>query len=181
VGSLYLSGSAFGITVEGNLAFVANSTGVQVIDVSDPTNMVLEDSYLTRGLAGGVAVLNGQVYVADGIYGMAIFDSDPCGGFVSAVGVPGLAGLVLGNSPNPFNPATVFDFSIPQDAPVSLLIYSLDGRRVRGLVQEHLGAGTHHVRWDGQDDGGRRVSSGVYFARLEAGNISQTRKVVMLK
>jgi len=181
VGSLYLSGSAFGITVEGNLAFVANSTGVQVIDVSDPSNPVLVDSYQTQGLAQGVVVLDELIYVADGIYGMSIFDPDPCGGSVSAVEMPGLAGLVLVNSPNPFNPATVFDFSIPQDGHVSLAIYSLAGRKVRSLVQSSMTAGGHSVRWNGLDDSGQRVASGVYFGRLEVGGVSEVRKVVMLK
>ena len=89
--------------------------------------------------------------------------------------------MILKSAPNPFNPATVFEFSIPQDALVSLAIYSLDGRQIRSLVQSSMNAGLHQVHWNGQDDGGQRVASGVYFARVEAGGNSEVRKVVMLK
>ena len=139
-------------------------------------------SFGCPSLLPALGVVGDQVYVADGNYGMSIFDRDPCGDPVTAVEMPGAGAVViLENWPNPFNPATVFDFYIPNDARVSLAIYSLDGRKVRDLVQEDLRTGTHQVRWAGKDDGGRQISSGVYFARIEAGRDSKTLKVVLLK
>jgi len=77
---------------------------------------------------------------------------------------------LLPNRPNPFNPATRLQYDIPRSAWVSLHLHDATGRRVRTLVPvQVLPAGRHEVLWDGRDDQGRAVASGVYFARLESG------------
>jgi len=73
------------------------------------------------------------------------------------------------NFPNPFNMSTVIRLSLPRRSYVSLVIYSSSGRKVRTLLDGVLGAGIYEVRWDGTDDDGWQVASGVYFYRLEAG------------
>lgn len=86
------------------------------------------------------------------------------------------------NYPNPFNPSTVIAFSLPQQSQVQLAIVDVAGRLVRTLsVGETFTAGSHEVRWDGLDDEGRTVSSGVYFYRLETEAGAVTRQMVMLK
>jgi subtilisin family serine protease len=85
------------------------------------------------------------------------------------------------NYPNPFNPTTRLTFAIPVQSAVRLTIYDLLGRQVRGLLAEELPAGYHAVSWDGTNDRGRAVSSGIYFYRLEAGDFEQNRKMIMLK
>ncbi|MBE0565671.1 MAG: S8 family serine peptidase [Krumholzibacteria bacterium] len=89
-----------------------------------------------------------------------------------------LAGAV----PNPFNPSTRITYAVPAGgADVSLRIYDVSGRLVKELVGGHRPAGYHQVAWQGEDGAGRRVASGLYFYRLEAGGFSQTRKVMLLK
>ncbi len=84
--------------------------------------------------------------------------------------------------PNPFNPATMIHFTVPEPAAVSLVIYDVDGRLVRALASgSRYEAGTHGLRWDGRDSGGGRVSSGVYYVRLAAGDFAETQKIVMVK
>jgi len=83
--------------------------------------------------------------------------------------------------PNPFNPATTIRFSIAADMPVRLEIYGTDGRRVAVLVDETLGAGPHETVWQGRDDTGRQVASGVYFSKLLAGSQSVVRKMTLMK
>jgi hypothetical protein len=91
-------------------------------------------------------------------------------------------GFDLGqNGPNPFNPVTTIAFSIHREAPVKLDIFSLDGRRVKSLVDGVTGAGTHEVLWDGTDDAGRPLGSGLYFYSLESGGKRVTRKMIMSK
>lgn len=92
------------------------------------------------------------------------------------------ASLVLGeNYPNPFNPKTTIRFDLPQTGRVELAVFDLAGRKVATLVNEPLTAGHHAVTWLGQDDAGRRVASGTYVYRLQAGAEVLTRKMMMLK
>jgi hypothetical protein len=85
------------------------------------------------------------------------------------------------NVPNPFNPTTVIKFSIASDQPVRLVVYDVAGRRVRTLVDERRRANIYSVSWDGRNDQGQRVASGVYFYRLTAGKFTKTRKMMLLK
>lgn len=85
------------------------------------------------------------------------------------------------NSPNPFNPRTTIRFDLASPAPVRLEVYSAAGRLVRELVDASLPAGRHSVIWDGKDDAGRNVGSGIYFYRLRAGSFSESRRMTILK
>lgn len=88
---------------------------------------------------------------------------------------------LLGNYPNPFNPATDIRFELPAKMPVSLQIYDQRGRLVATLVDEVRDAGRHAVTWNGLDQQGRRVHSGVYVYRLEAGGVVSARKMTLVK
>jgi hypothetical protein len=85
------------------------------------------------------------------------------------------------NFPNPFNPSTTITFGLKEKARVSLNIYDAAGRLVRVLVDESRPAGRYEALWNGLDDSGIRVSSGVYFYRLAAGEFLETRKMVLLR
>ena len=86
------------------------------------------------------------------------------------------------NFPNPFNPSTSIEYGLPQDSPVALTIYDILGRRVRWLVrQDRQAAGLYTVGWDGRDEAGRAVGTGLYFFRLDAGSFSHTQKMTLLK
>jgi len=86
------------------------------------------------------------------------------------------------NAPNPFNPATTISFVVPAGgANVSLRIYDTAGRLVRTLVDRFEPSGTREVTWQGRNDQGQPVSSGVYFYRLTAPSFSETRKMVLLR
>jgi hypothetical protein len=85
------------------------------------------------------------------------------------------------NAPNPFNPATTIPFIIPDDGSVSLTIHSVTGQHVRSLIDAHMGSGEHTVTWDGTDDAGRAVASGVYLYRLSAGKQIHVRRLVVVR
>ncbi|HET6348105.1 MAG TPA: FlgD immunoglobulin-like domain containing protein, partial [Candidatus Krumholzibacteria bacterium] len=85
------------------------------------------------------------------------------------------------NVPNPFNPVTTIGFSLAARSRVTLTIFDVQGRRVRTLVDGARNAGSHQTLWDGRDDAGQTVASGVYVCRLSAGNVIQSRKLVLLK
>ncbi|MGB2696787.1 MAG: FlgD immunoglobulin-like domain containing protein [Candidatus Zixiibacteriota bacterium] len=85
------------------------------------------------------------------------------------------------NHPNPFNPHTIVEYALPQDAEVSLVIYNVLGQKVKILVNGHQTAGFQSVEWDGTNENGSVTSSGIYFYKLVAGEYTQTKKMVMLK
>jgi hypothetical protein len=89
--------------------------------------------------------------------------------------------LALRNEPNPFNPATVIRFELPEDRRVGLEILDLTGRRIRVLQRGWLEAGSHAIRWDGRDQGGHPVASGVYFYRLEAGAERHSGRMALVR
>lgn len=86
-----------------------------------------------------------------------------------------------GAHPNPFNPLTTIAFTLPGEMDVKLEIYGLDGRRVAVLVDGKRGPGRHEAVWEGRDDTGRPVASGVYFTRLTSGALSRVGKMTLMK
>ena len=85
------------------------------------------------------------------------------------------------NYPNPFNPTTSIRFSVPLTAWISLTIFNTRGEIVRHAVNEYLRAGQYSVVWNGKDDSGRSVSSGIYLYRLRAENYALTRSMLLLQ
>jgi len=85
------------------------------------------------------------------------------------------------NYPNPFNPSTKIEFSLAKSGFVTLQIYDTLGRKVRTLVSEELFSGYKSVIWDGKNDNGEDVASGVYFYQLKVGDFSQPKKMLLLK
>jgi hypothetical protein len=85
------------------------------------------------------------------------------------------------NAPNPFNPATVIGYTLASAGQVELRIYDLNGRMVRELVNAPQAASRYQVEWDGRDDLGRSLASGVYFYQLNAPGNSETRRMVLTK
>jgi hypothetical protein len=83
--------------------------------------------------------------------------------------------------PNPFRDGTRIAFALPEAAPVDLRVYNVGGQLVRTLVDGPVAAGRHVIAWDGRDEQGERVSSGVYFYRINAGTEQAERKTVRLK
>jgi len=89
--------------------------------------------------------------------------------------------LLRGNYPNPFNPETTIEFFLNEPGEVTIDIYNIKGQLVRSLVNNSYQAGTHRIIWDGKSDNGREVVSGVYFSRMETGDYSGVRKMIMMK
>ena len=92
--------------------------------------------------------------------------------------------ILLDNYPNPFNPYTIISFSIPYDLTnsfVELKIYDINGRLVNTLVSENLPAGNYLTRWEGDNTGGNKVSSGVYIYSIRVGDRAVNKKMTLLK
>ena len=85
------------------------------------------------------------------------------------------------NVPNPFNPRTTFRLNLPAAESVRLAIYDIQGRLVRTLVDGVMPAGAQLIDWDGSDDAGRALVSGVYIARFASDDLAESWKVVLAK
>ena len=83
--------------------------------------------------------------------------------------------------PNPFNPSTTIQYDLPESEYVEIAIFDIKGREIRSLVNAHNQAGQHQVVWDGRNDRGTSVPSGMYFYKITAGEFSETRKMTLLK
>jgi hypothetical protein len=87
----------------------------------------------------------------------------------------------LRTDPNPFYPTTTFEFGLPGDGVTALRVFDVSGRVVRTLVNGRLRAGEHTAAWDGKDEHGKSVSSGVYLASLDGPGVSETLKVILAR
>ncbi|HET6349536.1 MAG TPA: T9SS type A sorting domain-containing protein [Candidatus Krumholzibacteria bacterium] len=172
---------------------VIGASGTSRVEMSyntatNPNGAVLSN---VNGLATVIMTGFSMAYVRDdeldGISDRAKFLRDsivymgnPLGQVVGAGDSPKVNSLSQ-NYPNPFNPQTSIAFSIKDRGAVSLKVYNVNGELVRTLVNESRTAGTYTEKWDGRNDAGSTVSSGVYFYKLVTNNFSQTKKMVLLK
>jgi hypothetical protein len=85
------------------------------------------------------------------------------------------------NYPNPFNPSTTISFRLLEESNIKMSIYDMAGRLINELVDETMTIGSKTVYWDGLDKAGVPVSGGVYFYNIQAGDISLTKKMILLK
>jgi hypothetical protein len=122
---------------------------------------------IEAGLGGAVGPLSNRWVVA---LGDVVVVSDE---------QPRSFGLEIGG-PNPFHGQLAIHLSLPAADQGSLAVYDIVGRRVRALRDGRVEAGAHTIRWDGKDDGGRKIPSGIYFVRFLSRNFEATRRVIFL-
>jgi hypothetical protein len=92
-----------------------------------------------------------------------------------------LTPTLVGNYPNPFNPSTLIEFQLPDRMDVEVTVFNTMGQRVAGLADGTWEAGVHRVRWEGADDHGRALASGIYYLRMHTDDRVQTKRMVLLK
>jgi len=88
---------------------------------------------------------------------------------------------VFQNYPNPFNPSTIIKYGLPEAANVTVKVFNMLGQEVRTLVNDYKNAGTFNVQWNGDNNSGQKVTSGIYIFRVTAGNNAATMKMILLK
>jgi hypothetical protein len=176
-----------------NMVLGLDGTGVFKIDLkNNPYGMfgyrnIVVDSSVDQGKSQ-----YDGLYLAPDRYMIHIpYDVQMASIVPSGVGVEEVAANRLPNScalsqnfPNPFNPSTTIHFSLAESVGrvnTVLSVYDVNGRLVNTLVSESLDPGTYAVGWDGHDLNGRKVSSGLYLYKLEAGTFSETRRMILLK
>ena len=146
------------------------------ISLVDIQSRVIYDQFLVTGITISESVLDGydlRLIAGDAQFVMEssqkILDEIPSEFLLSQ------------NYPNPFNPVTNMNFELPRSGRVLLTIYNVRGQEVKTLINENLNYGLHTASWQGIDNMGRPVSSGVYFSELQSSGIRKVRKMVLLK
>ena len=113
--------------------------------------------------------------------GLVSYADDGTGTFVNHEAAKPSAFPTIATYPNPFNPSTMIECTLPGSGLAELAVYSITGQKMRTLAAERLSAGKHSFFWDGKDDAGHTVSSGIYIARLTSGAQMATKKMVLVK
>ena len=85
------------------------------------------------------------------------------------------------NYPNPFNPVTTIQYHVPDNGPVTIIIYDLTGRKIKTLVTQFSTPGRYSIIWNGTNDFGKSISSGMYFYRMEAPGFKSVKKLMLVK
>jgi len=116
--------------------------------------------------------------------GALTFEEPPAGGigvsFPSGVGLPAEFALSR-NYPNPFNPVTRFSVELPREADVEVVVFDLLGRKINTLMDGRRPGGSYTVEWDGRDLNGLQMPTGIYLVRMNSGEFSEARKVMLMK
>lgn len=183
-GTLQTPGWGESYAHDGTLLYVGihhTPTDAYVFDVSDPTRP-LQIAEAMTGSAIKSMELHGDHLLTGGSEGFRILPRH-CSDSITPVNpAPAPTPSRLSVEPNPFNPLTRLAFELQVATPVRLVIHDVSGRAVRTLEDGTvLAAGRHEAVWDGRDDGGRSMASGVYVARLEAGAWSATSRMALIR
>jgi len=170
---------------------IADIVGYKVYLGRDTTRYSYTDTFddgnVTQCIVGGLA--------CDSTYRFAVTCYDRLGNeswysrevtATTVVAVPDLAAVppalrLEGNYPNPFNPQTNIVYSLPSEGRAELAVYDVRGRRLVVLVDRVEGAGRHSVVWNGRDENGSEMASGVYFVRLQFAREVQSQKIVLVR
>jgi len=178
---------AHDVDLDGDFAYVASLWwGMNVVDVSDPAHPVLLGATMVPpdqvGVVGAVEFHDGLTYCG-GNYGLAILPRH-APSYAAALAAPvreAASDVLTGGRPNPFRSMTSFAFRASRPGDARVAVYDVAGRLVRVLLDGRVDAGRHALGWDGTDTGGRAVSSGVYFVRLDAESGSSARKIQRIR
>lgn len=172
------------ISIKGNYAYCTSSGDLRVYDISDPSNLLLVDSLLNLpsiriGGAGDGEIQGEYWYVG----------LDFCGVYIlsTTIGIEEHSKRNLRSTaflevfPNPFRKKIFIQYSVPKKSQIFLRIYNVAGEIIKELVADVKSPGLYRIHWDGKDDKGRNVASGIYFCKLKADNFSRIRKLLLLR
>ena len=158
-------------TVTVSQAFIAFDLLAELIDEQDLVNGELEWDVIAMDGVDSTWSANGPAVTVVDIQGTMGIDDN----------LLPMAFTLYQNYPNPFNPTTIITYDLPEAARMELVIYDVLGQHVATMKNAQQEAGAYQFRWNGTNDSGAPVSTGLYFYRLNAGTNSATKKMIFMK
>ncbi len=138
----------------------------------------LINTYIWNMSTLGFTAFGEYLVTANNYYGISILDLESIASNNENVTV--LQNHELNNYPNPFNPTTTISFSVKNECKIEISIYNIKGQKVKQLVSDQLLAGQHSIIWNGEDNAGKKVGSGVYLYKLNVNGKTETIKKCLL-
>jgi hypothetical protein len=160
-----------GTTLTASQVFIAYNLLAEFIDDQGLVNAELEWDVIAMDGMDSTWSANGPAVAVVDIQGTLGIEDD----------LLPLAFALYQNYPNPFNPTTIITYDLPEAARVELVIYDVLGQRIATMKNGRQETGSYQVRWNGTNDSGAPVSTGLYFYRLNAGTNSATKKMIFMK
>ena len=165
---------------DGQVPYLKNTTEHKIITIDDSLSVSIKSEYAILNNFGGLMIwalgydyIDGtQKLVQSMKHNYLFVDIDPN---------PDKFSINIINYPNPFNPVTSLRYNLSEDELVNITVYDMMGRIVKTLVNSSQTAGYKSIQWNATDNFGQPVSAGVYLYRIEAGNFTQTKKMLLLK
>jgi len=168
--------------VHDNLLFVEdrNWNEILIFDISNPGTPVLLNTYQWNLSTIGFDIYENYLITVNGSFGISLLDLDDITSIQENSIITPDFGLL--NYPNPFNPTTTIKFTIQNDSKVELLIFNIKGQKIKVIANDDFTKGSHSITWNGDDQSGNLVSSGIYFYKLEVnGKTEAVKKCLLLK
>jgi len=164
-----------------NIKWIGTSRGLSKFDGSIWKNYTKEEG-LSSDAVTCIAVDNdGIVWIgSDGSGGLVAYDSNKLTPVEFENYTPASVSIT-GNFPNPFNPSTTIEFTLPQNEFAELVIYNIMGQRVRTLLADTMTSGKHTAMWNGRNEIGQTVSSGIYLSHLKTRSHVATHRLLLMK
>ncbi|NQT64781.1 MAG: T9SS type A sorting domain-containing protein [FCB group bacterium] len=151
-----------------------------IYDITDLSNPVIEKALNWNLKSVDFDVIGNYIISSNKAYGLSYLDTNYFT-IIENYLTPNLNNF-LTNYPNPFNPTTTIEFSIQNDSNIELSIYNIKGQKIKSLLKDQITAGEHSIVWNGKDDAGKQVSSGVYFYKLKVNDKTElVKKCLLLK
>ncbi len=168
---------SYDVSVQDDYAYVADGhSGLRIIDISNPSNPIERGYFDTDDWAKCVTVIGNIAFVADGSDGVYIIRND----LVVSIehnSIPVIQNqYLMQNFPNPFNPSTKINYTLPHKALVKIEIFNFLGQSIEILQNKHMLAGLHEIEFNAKD-----LPSGVYLYRIEAGEFHEVKKMILLR
>ncbi|MCK4312574.1 MAG: T9SS type A sorting domain-containing protein [Candidatus Cloacimonetes bacterium] len=156
-----------------------NWNEILTFDITVPANPELINTYIWNLSTRDWEVYEDYLVTVNGYNGVSILDLES----ITSINENQIVqpDIELNNYPNPFNPTTMISFSIPEASKVELSIYNIKGQKVKTLVNSKFIKGNHLIIWNGNDESGKQVASGVYFYKLKAGKYTKTKRMILIK